>query len=479
MAKGRQLKGRIRSVQNTRKITKTMELVATSKLKRAQDRVVAARPYAEALREVIADLTRPSWPSAFRCCASRRRRKGGPSRAAVILLTSNRGLAGGVQLQPDQGSAPPDRAARGARAYTVDLHGVGKKGIGYFSISAASSRSSGIDIGDRPTAEHAAEIVEPLIAGLRGGRAGERGPDPGAVHQSRSQTPPTTVRILPVEAPPATRGARQRDYILRARAPRRSSSELLPLTCGTRSIAALVETAAAEHGARRTAMKNATDNAGEILELLKRTYNRAAAGADHAGDRRDRRRRRGTAGIGDGGDRATSRIHTTTSIDGNCNRNREDQHGRQDQQNIGRVVQVIGPVLDVEFEPEHLPEIYNALEHRGRRAAPVPVRLDRRGAAAHRAEPGARGRHEHHRRRRPAAWRSSTPARPITVPVGDAALGRILNVLGEPVDGGAADSGGHASAGRSTASARSSPTSSPRPRSSRPASRSSTSSPRS
>ena len=71
MAQNRQLKGRIRSVQNTRKITKTMELVATSKLKRAQDRVTAARPYAEALRQVIADLYTPE-PIGFRCCASRR-----------------------------------------------------------------------------------------------------------------------------------------------------------------------------------------------------------------------------------------------------------------------------------------------------------------------------------------------------------------------------------------------------------------------
>ena len=65
MAKGRQLKGRIRSVGNTRKITKTMELVATSKLKRAQDRVIAARPYAEALREVITDLFTPDLADQF------------------------------------------------------------------------------------------------------------------------------------------------------------------------------------------------------------------------------------------------------------------------------------------------------------------------------------------------------------------------------------------------------------------------------
>ena len=96
MAQTKALRGRIKSVQNTRKITRTMELVSTSKLKRAQDRVVSARPYAEALGAVIADLytaelaesfpllRRPVGPTA-----------GGPTRAAIILVTSNRGLAGG------------------------------------------------------------------------------------------------------------------------------------------------------------------------------------------------------------------------------------------------------------------------------------------------------------------------------------------------------------------------------------------------
>src|SRR4026209_1924647 len=100
MAKGRQLKGRIRSVQNTRKITKTMELVATSKLKRAQDRVIGARPYAEALRQVIADLFSPDLADRFPLL----RRpappgKGGPSRAAVILLTSHPGPGRGLHPQ--------------------------------------------------------------------------------------------------------------------------------------------------------------------------------------------------------------------------------------------------------------------------------------------------------------------------------------------------------------------------------------------
>src|SRR3972149_5538427 len=95
MAKTRALKRRIRSVESTRKITRTMELVATSKLKRAQDRVTAARPYAKALGAAIADLLTPELAERFPLL----RRpappaKGGPARAAVLLITSNRGLAG-------------------------------------------------------------------------------------------------------------------------------------------------------------------------------------------------------------------------------------------------------------------------------------------------------------------------------------------------------------------------------------------------
>jgi len=270
MAKGRQLKGRIRSVQNTRKITKTMELVATSKLKRAQDRVVAARPYAQALREVISDLftaelaerfpllRRPAPPA-----------KGGPTRAAVILLTSNRGLAGGFNANLIKEARRRIEALE-SEGYKVELHGIGKKGIGYFRYLGLELAGERQDIGDRPTADHAGEIVQPLIAAYA---AGELASVDLVQAQfiSALQTPPATVRILPVEAPPS--GTPARDYIL---APSADAilEELLPLYVRNALYRGLVETAAAEHGARRTAMKNATDNAGEILELLKRTYNR-------------------------------------------------------------------------------------------------------------------------------------------------------------------------------------------------------------
>ena len=278
MAKGRQLKGRIRSVQNTRKITRTMELVSTSKLKRAQDRVISARPYAEALREVLADLVTPELAERFPLLRQPAPpAKGGPRRAAVILLTSNRGLAGAFNSNLIKEARRRIESLE-AEGYTVELHGIGKKGIGFFKYLGRKWALERLDIGDKPTADHAAEIAEPLI---RAYEAGELASVDlvQARFVSALQTPPATMRLLPVAAPTTVGqggsggGTRSRDYIL-APSAEAILEELLPLYVRNAVYRGLVETAAAEHGARRTAMKNATDNAGEILEVLKRTYNR-------------------------------------------------------------------------------------------------------------------------------------------------------------------------------------------------------------
>jgi F-type H+-transporting ATPase subunit gamma len=284
MAKGRQLKGRIRSVQNTRKITKTMELVATSKLKRAQDRVTAARPYAEALRQVIADLYTPDLADSFPLLRQPPLPgKGGPTRAAVILLTSNRGLAGGFNSNLIKEARRRIESLE-QQGYTVDLLGIGKKGIGFFKYLGRKMALERMDVGDRPTAEHAAQVAEPLIEAFAAGELGSVDLIQ-ARFISALQTPPAAIRILPVETPAAQRdsgvaGAETgktpgmtANYIL---APNAEAilERLLPLYVRNAVYRGMVETAAAEHGARRTAMKNATDNAGDILELLKRTYNR-------------------------------------------------------------------------------------------------------------------------------------------------------------------------------------------------------------
>jgi F-type H+-transporting ATPase subunit gamma len=270
MAKGRELKGRIKTVENTRKITRTMEMVATSKMKRAQDRVVAARPYAAALGDVMAQLYSPELAERFPLL----RQPGEIRRAAVLLLTSNRGLAGGfnANLIREARTRVAELERKGAQ---VDLHVVGRKGIGFFRYVNRAMLTERTDITDRPTAEDAASLVNALMRDFIAGSL-------DAVYvvyakfNSAMSTPPSTLQVLPVQ-PPSREGAKagfQRDYLLFPSA-EAILTELLPSYVRNAVYRALAETAAAEQGARRTAMKSATDNASEMLNLLRRTYNRA------------------------------------------------------------------------------------------------------------------------------------------------------------------------------------------------------------
>src|SRR5437879_12928071 len=165
MAKPRELRRRIKSVQSTRKITKTMELVATSKLKRAQDRVVAARPYAAALAEVIGDLYAPELAERFPLL----RQPGGKSRrVALVVITANRGLCGAFNANLIREARRRIEQVE-ANGGTVDLHLIGKKGITYFKFAKRTVASQRIDVGDRPTAAQAGEIVGPLMAQFESG----------------------------------------------------------------------------------------------------------------------------------------------------------------------------------------------------------------------------------------------------------------------------------------------------------------------
>ncbi len=266
MAKGRELKGRIKSVENTRKITRTMEMVATSKMKRAADRVQSARPYALSLAEVIAGLYSPELAERFPLL----RQPAKVSRAAVVLLTSNRGLAGGFNSNLIKEGRNLLRRLDDQGVET-QLHIVGKKGIGYFKYIGRPITSSRIDITDRPTAENASELMNDLIDQFVSGTI-DAVYIVFAKYNSALSTPPVSEKVLPV-TPPETKGPRP-DYLLHPSA-EAILTELLPLYVRNSMYRALVETVAGEQSARRTAMKNATDNAGDILNVLRRTYNRA------------------------------------------------------------------------------------------------------------------------------------------------------------------------------------------------------------
>ena len=268
MAKGRELKGRIKSVENTRKITRTMEMVATSKMKRAADRVSSARPYALALGEVLSQVYTPELAERFPLL----RRPAQVRKVAHVVLTANRGLCGAfnTNLLREAKARLTEFEKQGT---TVELHVVGKKGIGFFKYLGRDLAGQRADITDKPSAVDAASIIDTLMTRFASG-------DLDAVYVTYAQyksalsTPPATEQVLPVVAPTSTGAALSRDFILAPSADEILEA-LLPLYVRNTVYRALVETAAGEQGARRTAMKNATDNATEMLQLLKRTYNSA------------------------------------------------------------------------------------------------------------------------------------------------------------------------------------------------------------
>ena len=154
----------------------------------------------------------------------------------------------------------------------MDVQAVGKKGAAFFRFAGRKPALERVDIGDKPTAAHAAELAEPLIQAFTAGTLGRV----EAVHtryNSPLSTPPVTTQVLPIVPPTAGEPRRQRDYLL-APSAEAILERLLPLYVANAFYRGLVEAAAGEHGARRTAMKSATDNAQELLGTLKRSYNR-------------------------------------------------------------------------------------------------------------------------------------------------------------------------------------------------------------
>jgi F-type H+-transporting ATPase subunit gamma len=275
MAKTRELRRRIKSVESTRQITKTMEMVATSRLKRAQDRVVAARPYAQALADVLGDLYEPSLAERFPLLRQPKEK----STVALLFITSNRGLCGGFNANLIR-RAKLRIGELEAEGVEVEVHAVGRKGIGFFRYTGRKLARAREDIGDRPTAEHAVELVEPLMERFEQGEL-DAVEVVFAQFNNPMSTPPTLLPVLPIAAPgeePQGGGAAERqnipNYILKPSA-EALLRDILPMYVQNQMYRALVETAASENGARRTAMKSATDNAGEMLDYLRRNYNRA------------------------------------------------------------------------------------------------------------------------------------------------------------------------------------------------------------
>jgi len=267
MAKAREIKRRMRSVESTRKITRTMEMVAASKLRRAQERVLRARPYAEALVEVIQRLIRPELTEHEPIL----RQPDEIRRAAVVLLTSNRGLCGAFNQNLIRHARDLLDRLHADRVET-EFHVVGRKGISYFRFRNVEMASTRTDIGDRPTVEEARSLIQPLVDRFAAGEL-------DAVYlvatefQSIATAPPVTRRLLPVTVPEERAGGEP--WFILEPSSEQILSKLLPLYVTSQTYRSLVERTAGFYASQRTAMKNATDNAEEFLTNLRRTYNRA------------------------------------------------------------------------------------------------------------------------------------------------------------------------------------------------------------
>lgn len=266
--KAREIKRRMRSVENTKKITRTMEMVAASKLRRARKRAEAARPYGRKLTDVLQRLATPELAEVEPLL----RQPEEPRRAAVILLTSDRGLCGPF-------NSNLIREARGLReeleedGIASELHVVGRQGLNFFRFRDIELASSFTDVGDAPRMEDARRILGSLADRFAGGELDALHVVYGAF-RSVMETPPVRMPVLPVTISEAEEEGVEHWYILDP-SPREILARILPLYVTHSVYRALVETAAAEQAARRTAMKNATDNADELQTELKRSYNRA------------------------------------------------------------------------------------------------------------------------------------------------------------------------------------------------------------
>lgn len=275
MATVQDIKRRLRSVRNTRKITKAMELVAAAKLRRAEGRIEALRPYAERMRELMIGTARATPSRGFPLLEARET----IGSVAILPLTGDRGLAGAFNAQIVRRALQIEREVRGGGA---DVRWVvaGKKGRSTLRFRRYAIEQAWVDFTDRPTYADAVAIAHTL-----GTLFTESEVDRVVMVYNHYVSPLTqTVSVedvLPIprtlleeEEKSAYEIALEGDFIYEPE-PEEILARLLPTYLETTVYRALLESAASEHGARMTAMRNASKNAGELIDKLTLDMNRA------------------------------------------------------------------------------------------------------------------------------------------------------------------------------------------------------------
>jgi len=274
MANRRVLVKRRKSIRNIRKITRTMQLIATARFQAAFNRAVASRPYTQKLAELVADLARAGDGLDHPLL----RPKNPAAPAAVVVVTSNRGLCGGYNssiLRTALGFLEERRAG----ALPTEVSVFGKKGNAYFRFIRQPFTAPPTEIGDAPRFEHAEPVANTLIQRFLDGEISAAYVTHMRFHSASKQRP-ETIQLLPlaptVAAADPAGGAKARavNYEFRPE-PAALLDDLLPAVARIRLFQAFLDAAVSEQIARMVAMKAATEASEDMIKNLTRQYNRA------------------------------------------------------------------------------------------------------------------------------------------------------------------------------------------------------------
>ncbi|WP_310565002.1 F0F1 ATP synthase subunit gamma [Hydrogenophaga sp.] len=273
MAAGKEIRGKIKSVENTKKITKAMEMVAASKMRKAQDRMRAARPYAQKVRQITGNLSRanPEYTHAFM-------QTNDAKTAGFVVVTTDKGLCGGMNTNVLRAltNQLKDLQAKGQGAEAV---AIGNKGLGFLNRIGAKVVSSATGLGDTPHLDKLIGPVKVLLDAYTEGRI-------NSVHVCYTRFINTMKQeavieqLLPLSAGDLQDQATGRDwdYVYEPDAAA-VIDELLLRYVEAQVYQAVAENMASEQSARMVAMKAATDNAGSVISELKLVYNKTRQAA--------------------------------------------------------------------------------------------------------------------------------------------------------------------------------------------------------
>ncbi len=273
MAGGKEIRTKIKSVQNTRKITKAMEMVAASKMRKAQDRMRAARPYSEKIRNLAAHLAAANVTEYRHPFLGKHKEDGTPKRVGVVTVTTDKGLCGGLNTNVLRMTLSAMRKWEAEGAKEIRATCVGNKGLGFMQRLGANVVSHVVHLGDTP---HMEKLIGPMKVMIDAFQNGEL--DVVYIAYTRfintMRQEPVLEQLLPLTGDRLGTPAGSWDYLYEPEA-KLVIDDLLLRYVEALIYQAVAENMASEQSARMVAMKAATDNAGTVIKELQLIYNKA------------------------------------------------------------------------------------------------------------------------------------------------------------------------------------------------------------